>query len=216
MLFLLLQANNPSVAWYKDPITVATIIIALAAIGSAVISERLRRVTAEYVQATKEYVKATQDMLNATQETMQLTKDNLRVTRDIYEAAHRPYVGIFEVNHGFQQQNTALLIELKYKNIGSVPAVELKAAVTFAVDGAPISDDSPVKDSVGVILPDQTLAARYTYYGDFNEALTGNIILTFTFSCSYKGVTQQEYRYEQESQYEHHFKGFYIIKAYAT
>ena len=209
MLLFLMQANNSPVVWYQDPITVATIIIALTAIGSAVISERLRRVTAEYVQATKE-------MLNATQATMELTKDNLRITRDIYEAAHRPYVGVFEVNHGFQQNNTALLIELKYKNIGSVPAVELKATIIFAVDGTPIPDSNPAIDSVGVILPEQMLAARYTYHGDFNEAVAGNTILTFTFSCTYKGVTQQEYRYEQESKYEHHFQGFYIIKASAT
>jgi hypothetical protein len=161
MLFYLLQGGDPHAIWYKDPITVATIVIAMAAIGSAVISERLRRVTAEYVQATKEYVKATQDMLQATQETMRLTKDTLHVTKDIYEAAHRPYVGMFQVDHGFLQDNSELLLIIKYRNTGSVPAVELKAAVALTVGDTPVPDIDPVK-SVGVIFPEQELAARYT------------------------------------------------------
>jgi hypothetical protein len=84
VLLLLVQAAQPTPtplpvpSFWKDPITVATIVIAVSTVASVGVSFLLWNVTRGYTQ----------------------------VTRDIFEAAHRPYIALLDLSgDGVQSGN---------------------------------------------------------------------------------------------------------------
>src|SRR5437867_3356201 len=78
----------------SDPMTVATIIIAAATVVYSVLTVLL------FITTVK----------------------NTSITRQIFEAAHRPYLGIPEVNTTVAPTNDAVQFECGIRNFGSIPA----------------------------------------------------------------------------------------------
>src|SRR6267154_4628407 len=118
MLLFLLQATAtplPTVspiahAVLSDPMTAATIIIAVATVVYSVLTLLL----------------------------FITTNQNTLITRRIFEASHRPYIGIPEVNTTIGPTGNAVDFECAMRNFGTIPAhnVEILDA-SLTINGNP-------------------------------------------------------------------------------
>jgi archaellum component FlaG (FlaF/FlaG flagellin family) len=182
--------------WYHDPLavatTVATIVIGLATVVSLWISSRMWKVTRKYTE----------------------------ITKDIFEASSRPYVGVTKLSMTPKEAGFDPLpvfeFDVTYKNVGSVPALEVRRSVTVMVDGKALPPITP-EESPAVLMPESEMSALI-YYNDPQhfKAIESANELTLIFSCTYRGVTEKEYRYEQKAAYDPAHNKFYVVKAKAT
>jgi hypothetical protein len=204
MLLFLLQETK---AWYNDPLaiatTAATVVIALATIVGIAISAKLWKVTSEYTQAAKEYT--------------QVTKEYTRITKDIFEAAHRPYVGVVGISKLDKEDDpSAFFARLRYRNFGSVPALNVSANISFLIDG---TDIYPPKKAEVVFTMNPSVE-KFGWF-DINDSKTLLAIATakqvvIHFSCTYKGLTDKTYSFEEDIEYNRRDQGFYVIHSNAT
>jgi hypothetical protein len=166
MLLALLQVTNTSVVWYKDPLTVATIVIAVATVAYFISTMLLWRET----------------------------RDSVRITRDMFEASHRPYIGLTAISHTISDEKATFTV--RYKNAGSVPARDFKVGVQVVANGIVVPQGAREEEDISVIPPglEQFDIATITGPNEL-KAVKDAHTLAILFKCSYKGMTDKEYCY---------------------
>lgn len=118
----------PVLPFWKDPITLATIVIAVSTVASVGVSFLLWNVTRGYTQ----------------------------VTRDIFEAAHRPYIALLDLSgDGMQTGNNPvrLVFGAKYKNSGSVPGNNITVRWQLTTKSGAAVKFNPPYEKPTVLLP---------------------------------------------------------------
>ena len=176
--------------WWKDPITLATVVIAFSSIMSFLVSVLLWNVSRKYTN----------------------------VTQSIFEAAHRPYVGVLSLDgsfshHGGNPPITANL-QVVIKNSGSVPALDITTSWRVVGWGKPIKlvSEEPKALLPGVEEANSTKFSLFEIEGkDFGRTAALDLLVTL----DYKGIADKKYRYEQHAKYNP-IKGFVLTSAKAT
>ncbi|HEV2706001.1 MAG TPA: hypothetical protein VGV59_08750 [Pyrinomonadaceae bacterium] len=84
--------------WYQDPMTLATVVVAVAAVLNLLASFLMWKATA----------------------------NSARTARDIFEATYRPRVGIVGVQTSLDPHGEKVKLNVTLKNYGSLPAAHLK------------------------------------------------------------------------------------------
>lgn len=173
-------------AWDTRAITVSTIIIALAAVVNFIVAWLLWRTTVGYT----------------------------KVTRDIFDASHRPYVGVVMVD--YVRHHSPLQVELigHIKNVGTVPARDVKIQHQLIMNGKAQSP-SGLDTNFGVIFPGVEVQWRCCTSNDeeYKECLTANLEVRMTID--YAGLAGQSYRYEYQAMRERSRDVFAVLKTSA-
>lgn len=107
-----------SMKWYQDPMTLATVIIA----GAAVIN------------------------LSASFLMWRVTRDYARTTRDIFEAAYRPHVSITGISPMNYPQEKKISFTVSLKNFGSIPARNVSLSCGVYNDGRSMDKSASVTE----------------------------------------------------------------------
>jgi archaellum component FlaG (FlaF/FlaG flagellin family) len=197
MLLALFQAANASPNWNEAAIAKATIVIAVA--------------TVLYLVATV--------LLWLT------TRRSVNLTRDIFEASHRPYVSITEIEavglngDDSEEDETPdrVAIVFTLKNVGNVPAHDLRYEVRVSVDGSLMPALEEEEEPVALLFPGDTghffiETSETSQVDTIRNAKSLSLLITY----SYKGATQQRYSYKEKASYDSEKGDFGMIKVSAT
>jgi hypothetical protein len=180
MLLFLLQTASESAYWYAQPITVATIVIAVATVVYTVITLRL-----------------------------------LKITKDIFEASHRPYIGVFKMKPERDDEAKQLKVTIVYKNIGNVPAKSVKPSVQLFMNGFAIQM-SHFESKTAVLMPQQRLHRTILFSEADYMKISDGAKLDVVFSVHYKGMANKEYDYRHESTYSRDNNLFMVVEVTST
>jgi hypothetical protein len=178
-------------ASWKDPITVATVVVAVFTVVSVIVSAF---------------------MWNA-------TRQQARISRQIFEAAHRPYIGVTEFTGIMSISGVvACGLTVSVSNSGTVPAKNLTARWTVTLEEEQIyagrSDEGP-----SVLLPGESkyLRTNYQMGKDKYEKLQAGSILKISVNLEYQGVTEQPYSYTQFGEFDvKRQRGYVMTEARST
>lgn len=197
MLLFLLQDAKP--AWYADPMVTATVVVALATVVN--------------VAATL--------LLWLT------TRRQVNITRDMFEASHRPYVGVIKIQRfDFPEPEEDdedvkpleyIVFQIVYKNVGSVPAHSFQPYARVVVDGTMLPIVEAEEEAFAVLLPgiDQFSQVKVDDPKEVKQ-IENAATLSLIVKCTYKGVAGKEYSYEKKATYEKKLDDFTIKKVTAT
>ena len=172
----------PVLPFWKDPITVATIVIAVSTVASLGVSFLLWNVTRGYTQ----------------------------VTRDIFEAAHRPYIALLDLSgDGMQSGNypVRLVFGAKYRNSGSVPGNNVTVTWHLTTKSGAGVKFEPPDEKPTVLLPsdEESTSIWLDLEAELNKAwLDSELELRVSLVITYRGVTGKEYGHRQEGTYTPH------------
>jgi hypothetical protein len=182
-LMVLLQATpgqspvplpSPTASW-DDPITVATVVVAVFTVVSVIVSAFM----------------------------WSATREQARISREIFEAAHRPYVGVLELSGSMSiGARVDGWLSILIKNSGTVPAYQLRAFWLLSIGDVVILDTRGT-EKASVLLPDEPTRLHLNYviskeqFSELKEGANLNIVV----SIKYKGVTKKEYDYTQHAIY---------------
>jgi hypothetical protein len=187
LLFLLQATAPPTKVWYTDPMIVATIVVAAATVVNLLVAIRMWRVASE----------------------------NTALTRDMFEAAHRPYIGVSKIKAENNPELRTFLITIDYKNVGSVPADEVHTSVQLLVNGFPLPMDELLHKK-SVLMPDMHTQRKILIDDSDYKKLAGNPKLDLTFSADYKGIAKKTYSYKHETAYNWQQNVFMLISTTST
>jgi hypothetical protein len=170
LLALLLQA-----ATWRDPITVATVVVAIFTVVSVVVSAFMWSATRKQAQ----------------------------ISREIFEAAHRPYVGVDNVNAFIYpgRNGTTLQIGITTKNSGSVPARHIVVMWSVSLLGQDVPREPHVDQAI-VLLPEQSRVINTSHLlsGEMYTAFRlPDSLVEIVATIKYKGVTEKDYNYRQHA-----------------
>jgi hypothetical protein len=187
LLLLLFQAAGqtpvalppPTISTWQDPVTVATLVIAVSTVVSVLVS---------YLMWTATWRQA-------------------KITQEMFEAANRPYVGVLSVDgmifSGTKGEGMVIQLVFVAKNAGSVPARAISVVWRVWTENREI-EQQPHKLQPIVLLPDQTEYLRSTFnLGDEYKRIQDKTLLNVSLTIKYKGVTEQDYHYEQHAVLQH-------------
>jgi hypothetical protein len=187
--FLLQVAPAPCVptAWFKDPITLATVITAIS--------------TTVYVIAT----------IRLWQE----TRNSVRITRETFEHSIKPIVAVPEITPLNKADEKVLTFSLKVENYGSVPAIEVNTSAKITADGNPLRVQKHETGNL-LIPPHSHIVTTFILdETDYTRALK-SARLDFSFSALYEGVAEKKYQYDFEGVYYPNKDEFVSTKAKST
>src|SRR5260370_21032309 len=169
--------------WYCDPMTLATVVIAGAAIVNLLVSFMLWRATA-----------------NATD-----------ITKKIFEASHRPYIGIPQVDTNFDPINHPLQFVCVTKNFGSIPAHDVEVLETQVIrNGEPVNLD---RDEFGKfsVFPQSQTFHQVNIRNVINPAhALRNDRIELRVEFRYKGAYEKYYRYKYRALYNPQGPGQFV------
>ena len=205
MLLALLQAAQTDPNWNDEVITKATIVIAAATV-LALVANVLLWLT---------------------------TRRSTNLTRDMFEAGHRPYVGVTGVEmydpdkDEDDEDETSededddppkmIIFAVEYGNVGTVPAHNVHPTMTIVVDGVVLPEDVREEEDILFVLP-----GGKQYLQDVIDdpkqlkSVMGAKVLSVIFKCTYEGLTNKQYRYEVKVTYEEKHGDFRIVRATST
>jgi hypothetical protein len=188
-MHLLFQTPNPPAVWYQDPITVSTIIIAVATVIN-VVGTLLLWLT---------------------------TKRSTNLTRDMFEAAHRPYVTFLAVKRVINAAVPRVEFRIQYQNVGSVPAYDFKTEFHIVTDGTLLPNVVKEEEIVTVVFPAvMGFTVQFTVGQQEYDSVINATNLGLILECTYKGVAEKEYRTRTKLQYDNKTQHFNIVKQTAT
>lgn len=174
-MFLFFQTVNAPPAppaWYEDPITVATIVIA----GSTVV-----------------YVVATILLWRE-------TRDSVKITRETFENSLRPFIGVPELSVHNHTDKLELVFTLKVMNFGSIPAIEVRTSANILADGNTLPVQKHESGFL-LIPPHSDILTIFTLdEADYQRAIK-SARLDFRGSVQYEGISQKKYQYDFEGVY---------------
>ena len=164
----------PPALWYKDAIALATVVIATATVVNLFVSIFLWRATA-----------------GAT-----------RITRDIFEASHRPYLGVTQIDTELDAANQRMKIVCHARNFGSIPAhnVEIIKGQNL-INGVPVKYPHPTKFGKFSVFPGAPHFLNFFLRGPHPLATLPTANLELHVTLRYEGLNGKGYRYHQESMY---------------
>jgi hypothetical protein len=135
LLFALLQATPgqspvplpaPTALW-GDPITISTVVVAVFTVVSVVVSTFM----------------------------WSATRAQARISREIFEAEHRPYVGVIELGGSMSISGQVRgWLSILIKNSGKVPAYRLRIFWQLSIGDTVLTDTNSSPEAM-VLLPDQ-------------------------------------------------------------
>ncbi|HYX30309.1 MAG TPA: hypothetical protein VE863_17345 [Pyrinomonadaceae bacterium] len=130
------------------------------------------------------------------------TSRNTRITRDIFEAAHRPYIGIAEVNTTVAPNGNAVDFECAMRNFGTIPAhnVEILDA-SLSINGNP-ANLGRLEFGRFSVFP----TSQHFFQVNVHNAPNANAILRFSrlelrISLRYEGLAEKKYTYGYHAVY---------------
>lgn len=169
---------------WRDPIITSTVVIALATILNLFISVLL----------------------------WQATYNSTKVATDTYKAANRPYVGIAGYDINKDDLNKKLIFNVRFRNVGPVPATEFDAELDVKLNGKPLSGEK-VPDKPKVLFPQTESHFRAIITGeDYDPVVNGSSILEVTVNIKYKGVQTEQYYTYDKAQYSHKINSFISLE----
>jgi hypothetical protein len=181
LLFLLQSTPTPtplpvpliaSSPW-SDPVTVATVVIAVCTVVYSVLTYFILRATAA----------------------------NTRITNKIFEAANRPYLGLQSVNTKLRDESIEFICVAR--NFGSVPAhnVEILSHVA-TIDGTAI-DLARLVEFGGFSIYPGSEKSLHLSVGDESsyDAISKNARLDMSVTLRYEGLASQKYEYNYQGMF---------------
>jgi hypothetical protein len=172
MLLCLLQTSSAASVWH-DPITWATIVIAVATIW---------------------YVITTTRLLNTTVE-------NTRITKEMFEAAHRPYMHISKITAAPNKEGRLLSVDCRLKNAGSIPANDAMFSMRVVVNERSLAVRKPERN-MSCVFPQSHDYLVFTIQGEEIAKVFGGARLDLSISIKYKGIANKEYECNYEIMYD--------------
>jgi hypothetical protein len=157
--------------WWENPVTLATIVIAFAAVISLFVSIGMWVATWRSVD----------------------------IVRKTYEATHRPYLGVQRIDSEEISGSRGMKITLQYKNFGPVPATVLDLSLIAYVDGTEVAR-GPAKKGI-TQHPGAPLSQRlYVRDPEFAQVENGRP-LEITLGIKYRGPVEKTYSFSQRYLY---------------
>ena len=142
--------------------------------------------------ATVIYVIATFQILRA-------ANDSAATTRDIFQAAHRPYIGVTHIAAEMLPSGQ-ILSKINVKNFGSVPAANIHTATAFYLDGAEL-DLSQRHNDGDSLFPGDSNVLRVQLSKDKSQLLLAGSPAHIACSIKYEGVGGKGHGYECRYEY---------------
>lgn len=157
--------------WYQDPITVATIVIAISTVVSVVVSYYAWKATKLSARAAAE---------------------SAEITKLMFEEAYRPRVAIIGVQSSLDPQGKKAKLTVALKNYGTLPARHIE--LLYACSAEENSDHG-----LQSLMPQEITSRVITLQGaDFDWLMDGK---TLKLESVYFGAGGQKYRYDQHMAY---------------
>jgi len=179
------MTNKKSQNTWKDPITLATIVIAIATVINVGAAIYMGVKTSEYTE----------------------------ITKNIYKASNRPYIGIdsFKIN---KDDNKHLLFYVNYKNFGTVPASNVRVKYDMLFDGQTAQhSNSEVYDSNSNLFPQVANSIRLRTGADYENVISGKTVLDVVIDIKYRGATKDEYEVNERWRYDPNHNHFHHVEA---
>src|SRR5437016_3257448 len=104
--------------WYKDPMVISSLVVAVSTVAYVFVSILLWRVT----------------------------KKSAQTTQSIFEAANRPYIGIFRLTT--ECMDGMFRIQVDSKNFGSVPARNVRCDIEYVLNGTVLPNPDYSKEII--------------------------------------------------------------------
>ena len=188
VIYLFQAADAPSqYTFHDEAVVISTVVIALAAIINLVVSTLLWRETRSYS----------------------------KTTRDMFEASHRPYVGVHRIQFTNDESQRKITIRAEIHNKGSVPAQRVEYEVKVVANGFPL----PVimaEHKPSLIFPG-TPAFNTSHITDAKEYRdTISMPIDFFLSVHYEGVANRKYSYEGQWMHRPGENCFVVLGATST
>lgn len=187
---LLLQSAQITSDWFKDPVTSATTVVALASVVNLIIAALMWRVTSK----------------------------TTKITRDIFEASHRPYVHISGITFTNDTDKKSLRITVMLLNVGSVPAYNFNEKVVFMLTGKEGLNLPDIEEKGTIIIyPQASIESSATLSDptDYN-LITKRERLGLTVAMTYKGAGRKKYQSEHKYVFSEEQNKFVKISDSAT
>ncbi|BDV43604.1 hypothetical protein GURASL_25270 [Geotalea uraniireducens] len=179
------MTNKNSQPKWNDPITLATIVIAAATVINVGAALWVSIKTSEYTE----------------------------ITKNIYNASNRPYIGIesFEVN---KDDNKHILINVHYKNFGTVPASNVKVNYDMLLDGNPGNHSNiELDDSKSNLFPQSIHNIRLKTGSYYDDIISGKHKLDVVIDIKYRGATKDIYEVNERWRYDPNHNHFHHVDA---
>lgn len=161
----LFQASGVSHIWYNDPITIATVVIAVCTIFYSLFTFLLLKATVQ----------------------------NTRITNAIFDAAHRPYIGIPSIEYNRDEEKRFVQFTAMIENSGAVPAGDLQVDIQVLLDSVPLQI-STYENNGSYIMPRSTTKYLIKLMDDKFTKVERAAVLNLRFSIKYKGIAQKQYQ----------------------
>ena len=159
---------EPDPMWWKDPITLATIVIAGATVFNLVVSALL----------------------------WVATYRNARIARLVFEASERPWLGVNLFKVANNPSGKVLRISLRIENFGKVPALQMKARwEDFRIGDlrAVMEERSPASEET-VVFPGVGIGKTASIKGKTYDALSEKVAkLQLSLLITYEGPRRDKY-----------------------
>ena len=164
-------------AFKTDAVTIFTFVIALAALSSFFVSFFM----------------------------WQATIDNLELNRQVNQSVYRPYVGLADLVQAIDNEQEKMVLEVRVRNFGTVPATVLEHKWVATIDGAYRPSLRYWVDEPQVIWPLGVVANIFATTGpeEFYAVTSGKSTLEIIFEIKYQGVAQETYRTYQKHRFDH-------------
>jgi len=174
---------------WKDPVTLATIVIAVATVINLAASFYVSKKTSEYTE----------------------------VTKNIYKSSNRPYIGIETMDS--EADGTHMFFNIKFKNYGSVPANDVRITVSPKIDGVTyVGAGNDVYDSHLNLFPQTTRLIKFKQGPMYNQVMSGKAVFDLLITVKYKGIAQysnDDYEDNEHWRFDPAHKSIWPIKANA-
>jgi hypothetical protein len=130
------------------------------------------------------------------------------IAQQVFEAAHRPYVGIDSFDTDMDTERHTLTVTAQMKNYGTAPAEHNDAGWQEYLNGvAQVMSHLPTGPRT--LFPGQI--AKFTSgEGEpiYSQIMTGSSTLEFVIYASYKGPGGKSYSYREKYRYDPSVNGF--------
>jgi hypothetical protein len=164
-----LPIQSPPLSWDGSATTISTVIIAGAAVVNLVVAILLWKATA----------------------------GSTKITRDIFEASHRPYVGVVSARYLHTESSQKIEILLKIKNTGTIPAVGVTSRFELLANHIQVAVTGPETKPL-VIFPGttRTFGCKITDAKEYKD--TVKALLDLEMSIDYSGLEGKQYHHQSK------------------
>ncbi|HXT64856.1 MAG TPA: hypothetical protein VN696_17575 [Pyrinomonadaceae bacterium] len=180
---------------WREPITLATIIIAIAAVLNLAATIYIGSATRQYVQATDSYV---------------------RVSKDQFSTSQRPYLGVVFVGlyptcdgrpsvktelESNRRSNTLPLI-ISVQNFGGVPARDVSISFVLKINGQAQPTRTNTADAIALFPGQQFSRSSATFSSLVSAVLDGSATEDVEIEVKYRGYLDEQYMTKEHAKYD--------------